>query len=52
MTYGYYVYVWPNGFWCLDDQLDECLFHSSDDYEVVLVPFEIDIDEVENYIFP
>ena len=39
----YKVYMWPDGTWCDDDEVEGCLQWMSDDYEVLeLDEFEYD----------
>ena len=42
------IYVWPDGTWCDQYELDDMLRFCSDDFDTINVPD--DVDDVEEYL--
>ena len=44
------IYVWADYTWCFAHELDEMLMHHSDDYMTIELPWDMDLDDIEEFI--
>lgn len=43
------IYIWPDGAWCYEDELEE-MSHKSDDYSIQEIPADFSDTDIEIFV--